>query len=375
MHGSVAAAKEITKAFYDEDIQYSYYSACSNGGRQGLKEMQLYPATFDGAVIGAPAWQLPALDGYMVNQAITNSADNAETHIPTPLFAAIVAEMMRQCDHQDGVTDNIISDPHACQFDFNTLLCRPDSNTSGCLTAAQLQTAEKLYAAYWETGQSFVHAGFDLGTDASILAQSPNGIATSPFRYWLHNDTDWDISQYSYQDVLDLAALDPGQATADDFDLSPFQARGGKMLMYHGQIDLLIPSGSSVHLYNQILRTLEPKGIDMDSFSRFYLVPGMNHCAKSPVAPAHFGATYQDIIGATHSVPGFEDAKHDMVLALMEWVEKGSAPEEIVATKFRDDTVGQVERQRPLCKYPLQAKFVGGDVDAAQSWECMAILE
>jgi feruloyl esterase len=93
------------------------------------------------------------------------------------------------------------------------------------------------------------------------------------------------------------------------------------------------------------------------------------------VAPWYVGAGHQDLRGATHSVPGFEDAKHDVVLAMMDWVERGVAPGEIVATKFRGDDAtggGVVERQRPLCAYPGQARLVGedADVDAAESWKC-----
>ena len=100
----------------------------------------------------------------------------------------------------------------------------------------------------------------------------------------------------------------------------------------------------------------------------------MQHCANSVNdAPWYFaGANQAGVLGSgVHSVPGFSDARHDALLALMAWVEEGEAPEEIVATKFANDRVaGGVVRQRPLCPYPGRAVFVNGSVDEAGSFVC-----
>jgi len=180
--------------------------------------------------------------------------------------------------------------------------------------------------------------------------------------------------------------LQPGNATADDFDLSPFHKRGGKLIHYHGDSDGLIPTGSSIYFYKQVLQTLKSKGIDLDSWYRFFLVPGMQHCAGTPTdvdAPWYFaGGNQAGDIGAApnavHSVPGFSDGRHDALLALMDWVEHGQAPESIVATKWKNDTAESlvVERQRPLCPYPTQARYLGhGDVNEAGSWRCESLYE
>lgn len=56
MHGSVELSKHIISEYYapPTGIQYSYYASCSTGGRQGLREAQLYPQDFDGISVGAP---------------------------------------------------------------------------------------------------------------------------------------------------------------------------------------------------------------------------------------------------------------------------------------------------------------------------------
>ena len=76
-----------------------------------------------------------------------------------------------------------------------------------------------------------------------------------------------------------------------------------------------------------------------------------------------------------HGVPGFFDARHDVLLAMMAWVENGTAPNEIIATKWENDTThATVYRQRPLCMYPKQAKYDGkGDSNKASSWNCQSL--
>lgn len=75
---------------------------------------------------------------------------------------------------------------------------------------------------------------------------------------------------------------------------------------------------------------------------------------------------------SAYSVPGFSDAQHDVLLAMMAWVENGTAPDQIIATKWENDTLHDtVERQRPICAYPKQAMYSGeGDEDEAENWRC-----
>lgn len=139
--------------------------------------------------------------------------------------------------------------------------------------------------------------------------------------------------------------------------------------MYHGEADNLIPTRSSTYFYKQVQNRLVPLGVRMDGFFRFFLVPGMAHCGQSSGetglldgAVWYFAAGTQTLQPAgTYSVPGFEDADHDMVMALMRWVEGGKAPDQLIASKFKNDTAAnEVISQRPLCVSPKQARYVGG---------------
>ncbi|KAI0115669.1 feruloyl esterase B precursor [Nemania sp. FL0031] len=370
MHGSVVLSKYIIEKYYTEasGIKYSYYASCSTGGRQGLKEIQIHPESFDGISVGAPAWWSTHLSGSTLWEGLYNYGASDPKHINPSLFPAIAAEMKKQCDPQDGLVDNIVSDPFSCEFDFEALLCT-GTNSSTCLTAAQLTTLYKFYNDWVDTNQDFVFPGVTLGTDASFLMSSVATLGSDFYRNWVYNDSTWDYTKFTYKDVQFADTINPGQARADNFDLSPFLDRGGKILKYHGTADSLIPTGSSVYFYKKVLQTLRPKGINLDDFYRFFLIPDMGHCSGSTNGPWYIANSA--LSGATHSVPGFENAEHDIILAMMKWVEAGEAPEKLVATKFVNDTATLgVRSQRPLCVYPKQAKYISGDPNLPGSWEC-----
>ncbi|KAK2612674.1 hypothetical protein QQS21_001291 [Conoideocrella luteorostrata] len=372
MHGSVTAAKTIISAYYSGDIKFSYYASCSTGGRQGLKELQLHPETFNGVVVGAPAWWLTHLQTWTLKQGLSNLSNNCSSYIPAPLFSTIADEMLRQCDAQDGLRDQIIGDPFGCNFTFNRLLCQPSNNSTACLTAGQMKTAEKLYKPVLSANQTLLFPGLSLGSDAAALALKPSGLGVDLYRYWVFNDSNWDVTKFKIQDVALADHINPGNAVADNFDLSPFKQRGGKLIHYHGLADPLIPAGSSQHFFEQVQRTMALNGTQLGDFYRFFHVPGMSHCMGSTVAPWYIGGGTQFVPGVTHSIPESMDRQHDVIMAIMAWVEKGEAPDQIIATKFRNDTgPAGIESQRPICPYPQKAHFDGqGDPKSPCSWKC-----
>ena len=387
MHGSVVLAKQILGAYYGcEGPQWSYYSGCSTGGRQGLKEVQMFLEDFDGVLAGAPAWYTTHLQTWTIHLGLVNLPTTAEHHIPPSLFPAIGAEVLKQCDPQDGVVDHIIMDPRRCNFKAEALLCGQgvkNQTSAGCLTPTQIGTLYRIYNDYVETNQTLVLPHLELGSEAQwevlLGASEPSTLGYQYPQFFLDLGPDWSFYDFNFSIVQMADKLDPGNCNADDYDLSPFEAKGGKLIMYHGQADGLIPTGSSELFYNLVLQTLGPRGIDLDPWFRHFVVPGMQHCALTPPdvnAPWYFAGANQAgsllPLGAKHSVPGFEDAQHDILMALMEWTENGRAPNSIVATKWRNDTLyDEVWKQRPICPYPRQAMYSGeGDPDVASSWRC-----
>ena len=387
MHDSVELAKLITERYYSLKIKYSYFSACSTGGRQGLKEIQMFPQDFDGVISAAPAWWTSHLQPWHLVMGLWNLPVDGPNHIPSSLFVSIAAEVMKQCDPQDGLVDGIISNPEGCIFISETLLCGSKSDKNKCLTAEQLKTLDTLFNDWVETNNTFLFPHLSRGSEEqfgkfmNVDSGKPHPMGTTWVSKFLLNlttlDYDW-ATNFDFSTVKLGDATNPGHANADNFDLSPFATRGGKLIHYHGYSDGLIPATSSIYLHQQILRTLIPKGVSVPSFYKFYLIPGLLHCAGSiGDAPWYIGGGGQHSALGTNvqSVPGFEDPRHDVVLALMRWVEDGVAPEELIATKFVDDGVEKgVRRQRPVCPYPMQAKWDGlGDPDLAKSWACKGL--
>ena len=387
MHGSVVLGKQVIEAYYGNGtddatskIAYNYYASCSTGGRQGLKEIQQYPEDFDGIAVGAPAWWTTHLQTWSEHLGILNLPLTSPSHIPTSLFPVYVAEVTRQCDVQDGVKDSIVSDPYGCNFYPEALLCTATSNSSACFTPPQLSTLYHIFSDWVETNQTFVFPGLTLGADPTFLA----GVTTEPsplgqqfIENFYLNVTEYDYTQFDFATVQLIEKLDTGNATADKFDLSAFHAKGGKIIMYHGLADQLIATGSSTYYYKHVLATMGTQGVNVDDFYRLFLIPGMGHCAGSTNAPWYIGGGNQVefVNGAEYSVAGYVDAQHDVLLAMMRWVEEGVAPDSLIATKFINDTVSLgVQSQRPLCVYPEQARYQGvGSVDSAENWACESL--
>lgn len=373
-------AKDLVEAFYGKRADWNYHSGCSTGGRQGLKEVQLYPDDFDGVLAGAPAWWTTHLSTWTIRLALNNFPGTADYHIPAALFPAIEREVVRQCDPLDGVKDGIITQPDSCSFFPETLLCQPDTaNKSECLTAPQVHTLYNIYGTYYDTNQTFVFPGEILGSEAQWIPKlggpKPSRLGIDYPRYFLDLGPEWDWHEYDYSLVELADKKDPGDATADDYDLQPFQQKGGKLLTYHGLADGNIPAHSSEYFYKSVTKALVPEGVELNSFYRHFSIPGMQHCVGTPNdAPWYIAGGNQAAVLGTlvHSVPGFEDAEHDALLALMAWTERDVAPERIVATKWKNDSKqDEVLRQRPICSFPKVAKYDGtGDPDQASSWGC-----
>ncbi|KAF2718163.1 putative ferulic acid Esterase/Feruloyl esterase [Polychaeton citri CBS 116435] len=384
VHGSARLARSLIQHWYGQAPNFSYYSGCSTGGRQGLIEAQMFPEDFDGILVGAAAWWTSHLHPWTLKLGLLNLPTTAPHHIPVNLFATIEAEVNKQCDPQDGVVDGIISDPLGCVFNAAALLCKDNlqqqgkKNDTWCLSKAQLQTLSKIYSPYYETNSTFVFPGLLLGSEALwhyFLGESePTSLGTQYIQDMVLDKPGWNFYDFNFS-VVELAEkLDPGNCTADNYDLSPFQKRGGKLLMYHGLADGQVPVTSSTYFHKKVQEALVPKSINVNHFFRLFLIPGMQHCAGASNAPWYIAGPNQAGLLDTslHSVPGFCDAKHDALVALMNWVEHDHAPEAIIATKWHNDTLrDRVFRQRPICPYPQQAKYIGhGDLNEASNWKC-----
>lgn len=164
-HLVTLAAKAIITTFYGRPARYSYFSSCSNGGRQGLIEAQRYPEDFDGLIIGAPwNFQSHSNAGFVWNAQALSAPGAA---IPAAKLPALNAAALKACDMDDGLADGVIGDPRLCRFDPAALMCQ-GAETDHCLTAAQVGAVRSIYDGPTNprTGAA-VFPGFARGGEAS----------------------------------------------------------------------------------------------------------------------------------------------------------------------------------------------------------------
>ena len=182
LHESTVLGKRIAKAFYDNDVKHAYYTACSNGGRQGLKEVQDFPDDYDGVLVGAPPWQINHLHPWALQLGMWNLPNDSAGHIPKWKFPMIAKAMLDQCDPQDGVTDQIVTEPYACNFSSVDLLCaNKTSNHSTCLTSPQIDTLSLMYNDWQAANGSLIFPRFPLSAPASRYG----GVTDAPNHFGL----------------------------------------------------------------------------------------------------------------------------------------------------------------------------------------------
>ena len=134
------------------------------------------------------------------------------------------------------------------------------------------------------------------------------------------------------------------QADATNPDLSKFRKRGGKLIVTYGWADTILQPMMGVNYYEQ---ALAKNGSDTPEFFRLFMAPGMGHCGG-----------------------GIGPDRHDSVTAIVNWVEKGKAPDLMIASRVADN---RVVRTRPLCAYPQVARYSGtGSIDEAANFRCVA---
>jgi feruloyl esterase len=186
------------------------------------------------------------------------------------------------------------------------------------------------------------------------------------FRYMVLNDATWNILTADVDKALLAADMETARSlNATDPDLRRFQARGGKLILYHGWNDPAVSPQNSINYYESVISGMGKQ--QAESFIRLYMVPGMQHCFPGP-GPNSFGQA-----GHT-TAKGTEYGIYD---ELEQWVENGKSPGEIVATKYVEDDVAKgVQMTRPLCPYPQIAKYKGaGITNDSANFVCAAATD
>jgi len=370
IHEMTRVAKTVIAAYYSKPPDRSYFAGCSGGGREGLMEAQRYPEDYDGILAGAPANYFTALMATFAYDTQVLTTDSA-SFIPPAKIPTIAAAVNAACDEVDGVHDGILDDPRQCHFDPATIQCK-EADSDKCLTGAQVIALKKLYTGMLDSAGHVVYPGYlpgaedgQSGWELWITGPTPGksftaSFANGFFSEFVFGKSDWDYKTFKVDADLKAATERTAQAlNATDPDLKPFKARGGKLLLYHGWSDPSITPLNTIDYYENVVKRMGQK--DVDSFVRLYMVPGFQHCFGGP-GPDSFGAFY-DL--------AFDDPPHSVDASLEQWVEKGTAPSIIIASKFEGQDQTHAKMTRLLCPYPQAARYKGsGDPNDAANFEC-----
>jgi feruloyl esterase len=367
-HLVTVAAKGAIAAYYGRPASHSYFSSCSNGGRQALMEAQRYPEDYDGLVVGAPWNYQSHSNAGFVWDAQTLRAPGAA--IPASKLPAINKAVLAACDANDGLADGVIEDPSRCAFKPETLLCK-GAETDGCLTQPQVTALNKLYDGpkHPRTGKSIFPGwarGSELGWTRLVEAGNLASLGRGYFGNLVFEKPDWDSANFDFDKDLAEAESKVGSiGDAISTDLSAARRRGVKIIQYHGWNDQTLQPAFSPEYYRSVAAAMGGADKTRD-FYRLFMAPGMAHCYSGPGANS-FG-------GVGQQIPPVRDARHDVQLALENWVEHGTPPDRLIATRFADDAPGsrQVKFTRVLCPYPSVAVYKSGDPNDAASFACVA---
>jgi feruloyl esterase len=406
VHETAENAKAIVNAFYGIGARHTYFTGCSKGGSEAATEMQRYPDDFDGIVGGATGFfSTHNLVRQLYNIVTVNgSASNTTPVLDENALTILHNGVLNACAREGTLqTDIYLNDPRDCHFNPRVLQCKRGENPTTCLSAAQVAAAENMYDPLnnTQTGQE-IFPGEPHGQEAppgnpAILNGNLYGwqgfTPVPPPSFWLGGGLTlpqigglvFGTLDYTYEDffkfdfVNDTAMLDarygsgPNNYNTINTDLRAFENRGGKAIFYHGWGDILVYPKAGYQYYDSVITAQRAeKHLSSDrealnttaDFFRYFMVPGMGHCLTGHGAWIFNGANN----------PGNpQDPEHDVVAAVDRWVEKGIAPDRIIATKFADDIPanGDVAFTRPLCPYPRVALYKGrGNTADAANFIC-----
>lgn len=376
IHLMTVRGKEIANAFYNKREAKAYFSGCSTGGQNALMEAQRFPEDYDGILAGAPAFNRTHLHIAAIFEW-QNTHATPGRFIQSGQLSLINKAVLAQCVGKDGgaATDQFLTDPRDCHFDPKVLQCKGGDAPPACLSAEQVTTMEHYYDGTRDpvNGQ-LISVGYERGNETdNVVALGltlEEGLPEPAFDglfYWVFGQSfGFPGSPHNYQNFdfhRDVDTVDDQLApvlNATSTDLRDFRERGGKLIMYHGWADPLIASQNSINYFNALVKDhghgleqasfvpgRDPNLARTQSYARLFMVPGMYHCSGGP-GPNVF----------------------DALTPLVNWVEKGQAPETIIATKLA--TPPAVPMTRPLCVFPKVAKYNGsGSTSVASNFTCV----
>jgi len=321
-------AMSLLEAFYNEKPEQSYFQGCSNGGRLAHMAALKYPQMFSGIIAGAPAMDVTGLVAVKMTWLTQANTDKDGKAILKPGKDELIgAEVMRQCDAEDGTEDGVIADPRRCSVDLSVLRCKAGQEGTTCLTDAELDVIKK-----WrqgprnKAGEQLYPGGVPEGSEKFWwlwLTGNPQGggkrvpLFAKGFGAYMafEGDPGTGYSPLDFDFGTDLKRL---KAMAEVYnsdrpDLTAFIAAGGKMIVWHGWADAIVTPYKTVEWYKKLASNTGGKEV-LEKNVLLFMIPGMDHCG---VLPGPNGISQDSL---------------NVLEALEDWVEKEIAPRTILGS-------------------------------------------
>ena len=350
-HLMTARAKALLTAYYGAGPKLTVMNECGGGGsRDALQLVQDWPQDLDLAAAVGFVYDSThhGIGQWWVYQA--THKDEA-SYIPPAKYPLIHKAALDACDAKDGVTDGVIEDPPRCKYDPAVLACK-GADGPNCLTAPQVEAVRKIYspAVHAKTGK-YLFAAMPPGGElawAPMAGPNPYPYLIGFYRNAVFDDQSWEYTTQpaNFDTHVDLAERPRNRVIdAVNPDISPFIARGGKLLLVGGWADHTLAPGSFVDYYQRVVNTLGAERI-RDSI-RLFMVPGMDHCFSPTYTPVH---------------------NADLVGVLRTWKQTGKAPYTLIVTRSEE---GKPDRRRLVCAYPRVSRYKGsGSTDDPAHFSC-----
>jgi feruloyl esterase len=358
-HEMTVATKQIIRAYYGKEPAFSYFVGCSTGGQQGLVEAQRFPDDYDGILAGAPANNRTRLHmSFLWDLAAARKSP--ESSIPASKLSLISEAVLNACTAQKAAaSDRFLSNPTDCQWDPRALLCKA-GDAADCLTQQQIETVRDFYRGPVNpVTRKPIYPGLLRGSEFDwnyLMPLTGDPRFDSLFKWTFGASWNWRTFDFN-RDVTAVDARLVPMLNATNPDLGKFKARGHKLIVYHGWADVVVPSLESINYYGSVENAQAAEAAsnhrgtveETQGFYRLFMVPGMAHCSGG--------------IGLNR-VDAFD--------SLELWVEKGIAPEKIVAKRVEK---GVTQMARPICPYPQTTLYNGtGDTNDVASFSCSSSI-
>lgn len=300
-------------------------------------EVSRYPNDYNGVIAGSPAMNF----GGVMSQQVWASQIYASAPTLATKLQAVNTAAINACDALDGVQDGVISNPRQCTFDPGTMRC-PLLETTSCLNDAEIAAVRKLYAGPRLSNGDVVLPGFSPGSETQWFQAFLIGFAGGGpdyYKWIVYGNPLWTPLGFNLNSDVPVsrARVEP-IINSDNPDIRPFINAGGKLIMYHGWADEIVPSESSVRFYESATTLAGPS---LSSSARLFMIPGAHHC----------------------------EAGFDAITYLEDWAERGQAPDRVINTT----TANSITTTRALCPWPQAAVYNGsGSISDASNYTCRA---